>query len=323
MTAIKNKPIILIILVAFLTAAFFTSCSAPGHYFGSVDSVMEDRDMGPYHEIEERAIAEEALGTNFEDTKVLDERVGDSRVRHVIRTGSIDLTVTDTREKISEVRGIVEASDGMISSSNIYEVREGRYGANLTLRVPNSYFDRVMEQLEELGTASNVQTGTDDVTMQYIDLESRLNNQKAQEERLVEILEMAETVEEVLEVERELYRVRGEVETMTAQLNHLEDRVSYSTIYLNLREEAISTEVISPNAFENLGGRIEQAFIGSINFILNGISVLIIILSALLPILIILGVVVLIVVLLVRRVSRRKKAAVEKAGEEKAEVTQS
>ena len=142
--------------------------------------------------------------------------------------------------------------------------------------------------------------------MHYLDLESRLKNQQAQEARLVEILEMAETVEEVLEVEKELYRVRGEIESMTAQFTQLQDQVSYATINLSLREETIPTENISQNAFENLGERIMQALIGSINFILNAISALIIALIAIIPVLIVIGVFVIVILWIVRKVKARK-----------------
>jgi len=152
-----------------------------------------------------------------------------------------------------------------------------------------------------------VQTGVDDITMEYVDLESRLKNQIAQEERLIEILEMAETVEDVLEIERELYRVRGEIESMTARMNHLKDQVTYATINVNLREESVATDVVKPGAFENFGNRVREAFIGSINFLLNSVSFIIIALITLLPALILIGIVILIIRWLIKNVFKKKK----------------
>ncbi len=308
MTAKRFKVISLFILVTMLAGFLLTSCAATDYYMGSSDIRMEDAAMETHYVQEEPAAAEKTPDTDY-DTMVHNGRVGEGNLRHVIRTGSIELTVTDTREKISDVRSIVEQSGGMISSSNVYEAREGQYSAHLTLRVPNDNFDRVMDQLQTLGKERNVQTGTDDVTMQYIDLESRLNNQKAQEERLIEILDIAQTLEEVLEVERELHRVRGEIETMTARLNHLKDQVSYSTITLTIREEAVPTEEISPLAFENLGKSVGQAFIGSINFILKAVSFMVVAFAALLPVLITLGIAAILIYLPVRKFSKRRKTA--------------
>jgi hypothetical protein len=251
----------------------------------------------------------------FTEVERVDEVVGDSALRHVIRNGSIDLTVRNTRETIKTIQQMVSAADGIISYSYVYEIREGVYGANLTIRVPQERFDSMMAQLEPLGKAANIQTSQDDVTMQYVDLESRLNNQKAQEARLVEILEMANNVEEVLEVERELYRVRGEIESMSAQFRHLRDRVNYSTIELRMKEEVIPTQTISPGAFENFGEKLLQSFIGGVNFVLRAVSAVAVALSALLPVLILFGVIGYLIFIITRRVSRKKKAAAaEKKG---------
>ncbi len=232
--------------------------------------------------------------------------VGEPSLRHVIRKGSIDLTVSDAREKLQEVQKIVRDAEGLVANLYIYEIREGQYGARATLRVPEARFETVLEQLEALGKATNIQTELDDITMQYIDLESRLNNQKAQEERLTEILEMADTVEDVLEVEKELNRVRGEIESMSARLTSLKDQVTYATIDISLREEAVPTGTVSPQAFHNLGARISEAFVGSINFILNAVSGLIILFTALIPALVLLLAIGFIVWVIVRRRLKKK-----------------
>lgn len=232
--------------------------------------------------------------------------VGDNVLRHEIRNGSIDLTVKDTRETVRNIRLMVTREKGIVSNSSVFVVKEGLYGAYMTLRIPVARFDALMEQLETLGEAANVSAGAQDVTMQYLDLESRLNNQKAQEIRLLEILEIAKTVEEVLQVEKELFRVRGEIESMTAQFAYLQDQVVFSTINVSLTEEDIPTEAISPRPFENLGSRMMKAFIGSINFMLNVISRIIIALTALLPALLIMALLVTVSWHTVRKLSRRK-----------------
>ncbi|MDY6826026.1 MAG: DUF4349 domain-containing protein [Bacillota bacterium] len=310
----NNKRIMLIIalvIFALLTGTTLTSCTT-GSMLGS-DSASPEY-PGDYGEQEQMApeydmdYAEEA---GVPDTRKVQDDGAGSVVRHIIRNGSIELSVKDTRETIQKVRELVTDVEGIISNSNIYEIREGQYAANLTLRVPEDRFDVVMRQLEELGKVNNTQTGMDDVTMQYIDLESRLNNQKAQEERLVEILEMAENVEEVLEVEKELARIRGEIESMTSQLTYLKDQVTYGTIYLSLREEAVSTDNISPGVFHNLGEKTGEAFITSINFILNAFSYIIIALSAMLPVLVVIGIIALLIWFLIRRLSHRKQGIEE------------
>lgn len=303
----NNRFRYVLVLIAVLgMAALITGCGAASYYVAE-DAAYEYVDSDQH--APEYAMADEA-GRGV-DGKVLGGTVGEASLRHVIRNGSLSLTVDDTRETIREISGMINDKGGIVSSSNIYEVREGQYNADLTLRVPVNLFDSTMDQLETFGKVTRRDTGMDDVTMQYIDLQSRLANQEAQEARLVEILEMAETVEEVLEVERELYRVRGEIESMSAQLTYLTDQVSFSTIYLSLREETIPTGTISPNPFHNLGQRIVQAFTGSINVVLSAVSFIVLAFVALIPVLILVGIFVALIWLLVRKLKNRKKDRTE------------
>lgn len=307
----------LLLIAVMVMAILITGC-------GSASYNMAEEAAYDYVDGEANAPAEYAMddeaGRDI-DNKVVNGTVGEASLRHVIRNGSLSLTVDDTRETVREVSSMVQDKGGIVSSSNIYEVREGQYHADLTLRVPVALFDSTMDQLETFGKVTRRDTGMDDVTMHYIDLQSRLANQEAQEARLVEILDMAETVEEVLEVERELYRVRGEIESMSAQLTYLADQVSFSTIYLSLREETIPTGTISPNPFHNLGQRIVQAFTGSINVVLSAVSFIVLAFVAMIPVLILLGVIVLLIWLLIRKLKSRKKQRPE--GESEAVNTES
>ncbi len=296
-----------IIIFTMLTGLMLSSCGAASYMGAGDDSYRYDMAEESYAPEYDYA-ASDAYDGDMDVKRIDGGQVGETAVRHVIRTGSIELAVRDTRATIQEIRDITEQAEGLVSYSYVYEMRENQYGAHLTLRIPSPRFDSIISRLEELGKSTNVQTGLDDVTMQYVDLESRLKNQEAQEARLVEILEMAETVEEVLEVERELFRVRGEIESMTAQFNQLRDQITYSTIDVSLREETIPTEVISPGAFDNFGEKIRQAFVGSINFVLNAISFIVIALITLIPVLVLIGIFVLFMIWLVRKISKRNRA---------------
>lgn len=305
----------LILLIAGLTGLSLASCGSISH-FGSKTS--EDfAEVAPGQPMEDYIVEEaptEEWGMDrgepdLPDHEVTAPGISDPSLRYVIRRGSIDLSVSDTRKKVQEIQKIVREAEGIIAGSYVYEIREGQYGARMTLRVPENRFEAILEQLENLGKVTNIQTVLEDITMQYVDLESRLNNQEAQEKRLTEILDMAEKVEDVLEIEKELARVRGEIESMTARLTRLRDQVTYATINVSLREKAIPTGTVSPHAFYNLGNRISEAFIGSINFILNAASGLIVLFTALIPALFLLVVIGSIIWLLVHRHINKRAAA--------------
>lgn len=230
-----------------------------------------------------------------------------SAVRYRIRTGSLDLTVTSTRETVEKVRQIVDDTGGYISDSYIYTVKENLYHANLTLRVPENRFDAVMEQLRDLGKFSDERTGSDDVTMPYLDLEARLKTLEAQEVRLRELLARAESVEDLLNVERELQMVRQEIESLSAQFKHLQDQVRFSTISVNLREEQITATAITSAPFAHLGARMKEGLVHSINFVLAALAGIMVLLVSLLPALIVLALIALVIRVIIIRLRRWRR----------------
>ncbi len=295
---------LLLALFLLLSALLLSSCGASSSQTAVLPDYEKGFGSGGYHDgvAGEAPVEEQAAGSPPGSV------VGASEVRHVIRNGSMNLIVEDTRQTVREIQSMAKAGGGIISASNIYEMNEGQYAANLTLRVPEQKFDYFMGQLQELGKATESSTSEDDVTMQYLDLETRIKNLQAQEERLREILDMASTVEEVLQVESELSRVRGEIEVMTTKFTYLQDRVSYATINLHIREEYIATQHISGDPFENLGTRMKEALVRSVNFVVTAFTTLLVVLTALLPVLLALAVIGLIIRMIIIRIRRRKKA---------------
>lgn len=233
---------------------------------------------------------------------------GQSQVkpRYVIREGHLTLTVLDTYETVEKIEQMTASSGGIISESNVFQFREGQYAAELTLRIPEMEFDSFIGRLQDLGEAADVQKNSEDVTLPYLDMETRIKNLKAEEERLREILAQAGNVEEILQVERELFRVRGEIEAMTTEFTHLQDLVALSTIRLAIREEVIGAQNISQKPFENMGKRLKEALFRSINFVSSAAAFVIVALTTLLPALIIIGLPVILVIRLIRLLRQKR-----------------
>ena len=142
-----------------------------------------------------------------------------------VKTGKIK----DAVDKLQEI-GIKYG--GYIAHSEIYEDR-----AYVTLRIPSDNFTNALDSISQIGQVISTQISTEDVTEQYIDLKARLRNAQREEERLLEILEKANTVEDILKVESFLKSVREEIERLQAQITYLERRVEYSTITVSIQEE--------------------------------------------------------------------------------------
>ncbi|MBW6470617.1 MAG: DUF4349 domain-containing protein [Methanosarcinaceae archaeon] len=167
-----------------------------------------------------------------------DEAVEESVERKMISTADLAIKVDDSAAAIDEIIKITQAAGGFVSSSSVYD---SYYGGDqkegyATVRVPKDGFTSVIGEIETLGEVTSKTISGRDVTEEYIDLSARLGNLEKQEERLVEILEMATTVEEVLDVERELGRIRGEIESLTGRLKYLNDKVDLSTITVRVSE---------------------------------------------------------------------------------------
>jgi Domain of unknown function (DUF4349) len=156
----------------------------------------------------------------------------------LIRTAQIDLLIEDYAVARPAIERILAAAGGMLSGADISHYSQF-LTASLTLRVPAESLDRVLAELRALGKVEHEGLGTEDVTRQYVDTDARLRNLTQTETRLRTLLDtQTGNLSSILEVEREITRVRGEIEVLTSQLQQLDERVSLSTIRLGLREEA-------------------------------------------------------------------------------------
>ena len=306
---IRRRKLHLLFLVALLClcSMIIAGCSA-----ASKNTASDFNEAPPMDAGEGVRMGSEAEYSDQEQSE--QNSLSQVRSRYVIRTGSMLLTVLNTRDTVEKVEQMTAAGGGIVSESNIYEFREGQYAAELTLRVPETQFDSFIARLQDLGEAANVHKNSEDVTLPYLDMETRIKNLTAEEERLRDILARAKTVEEILQVERELSRVRGEIELKTMNFTYLQDQVALSTIQLSIREEVIGTQTISQKPFDNIGKRMKEALFRSINFISSAAAFILIALTTLLPVLLIIFLLVLLIFWLIRA-TRRKKESIPPGGQ--------
>ena len=162
--------------------------------------------------------------------------------RMIIYTAQLDLTVGNVDSAMNEIGNMAESLGGFVSGASTSK-RDGRRTGVITVRVPQKDFHSTILAIEELGEIESKDVKGEDVTEQYVDLEARLSNLQSQEQRLTEILDLCETVEEVLKVESELNRLRGEIERLTGQIQYLEARVDLATITVLLSEDRPWVEI--------------------------------------------------------------------------------
>ena len=159
----------------------------------------------------------------------------DQDVRLEIFSAGISLEVENVRMVLDQITEIADGFDGVVAESSTSIINDREFGS-ISIRVPRNSFAQAIILIEDLGDLQDKQTRTDDVTEEYVDLNARLENLDRQEERLQEILDLANDVQDVLDVERQLERVRGEIERLTGRINFLERSSAMSTISVSLIE---------------------------------------------------------------------------------------
>ena len=153
--------------------------------------------------------------------------------RKVISTGFISLEVELVPEATANVRSIAEGLGGFVEQMSASGGEE-RQQASITIRVPQGQFFTALDRLLELGEVWSQDVGSEDVTEEFIDLEARLKSVLREERSLLSLLDKADKVSDVLTIERELSRVRSEIERLQGRLNFLERRVDLATITVSL-----------------------------------------------------------------------------------------
>jgi len=161
----------------------------------------------------------------------------DASKRRIVYRADVDLVVEQFEPLPEQIEAAVKQHGGFVSASNITgspgQPRSGRW----TIRVPVDRFDEILAAVRQLGEVRSINSTSDDVTAEFFDIEARIRNKQQEEERLLKLLADATgKLEEILAVERELSRVRGEIEQAQGRLRMLKDVTELSTVTLNVTE---------------------------------------------------------------------------------------
>lgn len=229
---------ILTTLVLLLMVGLLGACSS-----GAPESDMADAPAGDYD------VPAEEAGGGAPQEEGSDPEEGGETERMIIRSQTLRLEVENTQESVEQVTAIARSHDGSVTDMRLssedddYVYRYDEDGGDgsalrgwVTVRIPTDNFEPAIDELMALGEVQYQSEATEDVTQQHVDLSARLENLRAQEARLREFFDAAENVEEMLAIEQELGRVRGEIESLDAQITYLERQASMATVTIELTE---------------------------------------------------------------------------------------
>lgn len=177
----------------------------------------------------------------------------------LITTWDLTMNTEKYDEAAAAIREAVAHAGGYIESEGESTNYDNSKYSNFTIRIPQDKASDFINAANEIGTIVDRSMFTEDVTLEYVDLESRLTALRTEQEALLKLMEKAELMEDIITIQSELSNVNYQLENYTSGLRSLENRVSYDTVNLYLREvrREIPVEV-------TLGQRIGETFIESL-----------------------------------------------------------
>jgi len=166
------------------------------------------------------------IGTKSSVTKV---QVLD---RKLIKQGRIDFQTKDVEVTDKMVRGLAKECGAWVSDDNCFRSKS-KLEYNLTIRVPSDKYDSLTNLIlmkADVKKLDSKSTSIQDVTEEYIDVETRLEIKKDSEKKLTDLLGRAKNLTEVLEIQKQLSELREDIESVEGRMKYLADQVSYSTL---------------------------------------------------------------------------------------------
>lgn len=288
------KKYLALLLVLLLTAALLCSCRAAGNTSGGVAA-----DKGSQESLTEDGLGNSASGSTA--TAPQNQKL----VRKVWingETDDLDTLLSQVDSRIKELSGYVEERE--VYNGSAYSGGRSRY-ANLTVRIPVDQMDAFISQVSENSNITSTDETTENITLSYVATQSRITALETEQTRLLELLAKAENMTDLLQIEKRLTEVRGELEEVTSQLRLYDNMVNYGTIYLRLSEVREYTVVEEP---ESVWERMGTGFMTNLKNLGNFLVELAIFLVVCLPYLIPLVLIPLGVVLIIRHIRKKKKA---------------
>jgi hypothetical protein len=155
----------------------------------------------------------------------------------IIRTGEATIEVDSLDPAVARVRELARTTGGYIANTSAETGDNNVRTATLQLKVPVTHFDNALAGLSPIGRVETVNVTAQDVGEEYVDVDARVTNSRRLEQRLIDLL-AARTgkLKDVLDVERELARVRGDIETAEGRLRYLRAHTATSTLSITVHE---------------------------------------------------------------------------------------
>lgn len=187
---------------------------------------------------EEKSAAADTSAETPAESAPSPSTTGPTANRKLVRNATAELEVVSFDESVQKITAFAAEEKGYVSTTSSEKQENGKLRGEIVVKVLPDNLDRFLGKLRGIGELKNQALTTEDVTKAYFDTESRLKNARLMEQRLIEILKTkSKDVADLLEVEKELGRVREEIETMQGELKFMDSQIAFATVTITLAEK--------------------------------------------------------------------------------------
>ena len=181
----------------------------------------------------------------------------------LVYTGRLDIETLDYDETLKNIRAWISQYGVMIENENAYDYdnswrgysSRGTRSLSMTLRVPSDSFYPFINDMQGTGKVTSLSTNIENITKRYSSVSTEIESLEIQQKRLLQMLESAQTVEDMITVERRLSEVESSLKQYRNMLSDMDTDIQYSTVYLNVREVMVYTETNNDLYTGNFGQR--------------------------------------------------------------------
>ena len=245
----------------------------------------------------EEAAAEEGASSEISDSAAM--KTGQKLIYTIhmeVETTEYDTLMADVRAKVDTLGGYIENSE--ISG----DAERNNRSASLTIRIPAEKRNELTETVKTKANVTYSSESARDVTLEYVDTQSRIDSLRTEQKTLMELLEKAEDIDTVLAIQNQLTQVRYELQSYESQLKVMENQVTYSTFYVNIYEVQRVTVPEESSFFTKL----KERFVNSLYSLGEGFQSFLLFVLGDFPILLVAAVVIVVIVVVVRKIIRKK-----------------
>ena len=174
----------------------------------------------------------------------------------LIKRVNMEAETEDLEALLPQLMGEISALKGYVQSQEVYNgssYTSYRYrNAQLVIRIPAENLDALVDQVKGASNVTIYNESVEDVTLTYVDMETRIKVLETERDRLLELMEKAETMSDLLEIEARLTQVRSNLESINSQLKVLQNQVSYATVELSIEQVKVYTEVEEQTVWQRI-----------------------------------------------------------------------